>query len=61
MKTVISIETYHELSNDYSGLCDTCGNVQGGVEPDAANYKCEACGELDVQGADEYLICGNVE
>jgi MinD superfamily P-loop ATPase len=61
MKTVITIETYQELSEDYCGLCDACGSVQGRVEPDATNYACEACGACEVHGADEYLINGNVE
>ena len=61
MKTTISIETYHELSSDYSGLCDSCGHVQSPVEPDAEGYLCEDCGDCDVHGPDENLINGNVE
>ena len=30
------------------GFCLSCGNEQGGCEPDARRYQCEACGERQV-------------
>jgi hypothetical protein len=41
---------------DDPGFCIACGNEQGGCEPDARRYKCEACGEHAVYGADELLL-----
>ena len=37
------------------GVCLNCGNVQGNCEPDARNYKCEACGMMEVFGAEEIV------
>ena len=34
------------------GMCTKCDNVQGGCEPDAEKYKCEACGEHKVYGVE---------
>ena len=41
---------------DDPGFCLACGNEQGGCEPDARHYKCEACGENQVWGAEELLL-----
>ena len=41
---------------DDPGFCLSCGHEQGGCEPDARNYECEACGENSVFGAQELLI-----
>ena len=38
------------------GFCVACGAEAEGVEPDAREYECEACGELAVYGADELLF-----
>lgn len=38
---------------DNPGFCLACGNEQGGCEPDAREYECEACGEKQVYGAAE--------
>jgi hypothetical protein len=38
------------------GFCLACGILASGVEPDARGYKCDACGELGVYGAEEILI-----
>jgi len=46
--------------DSYSGFCTECGNEQDGCEPDARNYKCEACGSRSVFGAEELLIMGLV-
>jgi hypothetical protein len=43
-------------SLDNPGFCLACGNEQGGCEPDARRYKCEACGERQVYGVEELLI-----
>jgi hypothetical protein len=43
-------------SLDDPGFCLSCGNEQGGCEPDARRYECEACGEARVYGAEELMI-----
>ena len=43
--------------DDNSGFCTACGEQVYGVEPDACEYDCEACGEKGtVYGAQELLI-----
>lgn len=41
---------------DNPGFCIKCGGDAEGVEPDARDYECEACGEDGVYGAEELLI-----
>ena len=38
------------------GFCIDCGSEESDVEPDARNYRCEACGQKEVFGAEELLI-----
>jgi len=45
-----------ELGVGNIGICVACGEEQGGVEPDARNYRCEGCGRLAVYGAPELLL-----
>ena len=46
----------HHTTLDNPGFCVRCGAEAEGVEPDAREYECEACGENGVFGADELLI-----
>jgi hypothetical protein len=46
----------HRMTLDDPGICVDCGNEQGGVEPDARKYICEACGAPGVYGAEELLL-----
>ena len=48
------VERY-KLDNDNPGFCVACGHEQGGCEPDARRYECEACGEPKVYGAEELM------
>jgi hypothetical protein len=41
---------------DDPGFCIACGADAYGVEPDARRYKCEACGEKAVYGAQELAL-----
>jgi hypothetical protein len=41
---------------DNPGFCINCGIEQGGCEPDAREYLCEACGLPTVYGAEEILL-----
>lgn len=45
---------------DGEGFCLACGAEAHGVEPDARNYECEACGQSHVFGAEEILISGGL-
>ena len=36
-----------------AGFCTACGTDAEGVEPDARQYRCDACGEHEVYGAEE--------
>lgn len=45
-------------SLDNPGFCIICGNEASGCEPDARNYKCEACGADQVFGCEElFMAC----
>jgi hypothetical protein len=46
----------HQTSLDDPGFCILCGADADGVEPDARRYRCEACGERGVYGAQELLM-----
>jgi hypothetical protein len=41
---------------DDPGFCIACGADAEGVEPDARQYECEACGAHAVYGAEELLL-----
>lgn len=45
-----------KMTLDDPGFCLACGHEQGGCEPDARNYECEACGEPQVYGAEELML-----
>jgi hypothetical protein len=43
-------------SDNYVGFCLSCGEEYEGIEPDAYKYKCDACLQLAVCGAEEILF-----
>lgn len=45
-------------ADDNAGFCRACGEEAHWVEPDAENYRCEACGEREVFSAEQLLIMG---
>ena len=51
----------HMCGLDTTGICLTCGCQQEGCEPDARFYACDVCGEKQVFGLEEALICGYLE
>lgn len=51
-----SMEEVKEMIDAQEGFCLSCGAQQDGVEPDARNYKCDACGEYKVFGAEELVL-----
>jgi len=38
------------MGRTLEGICGSCAHIQGGCEPDAEGYRCEACGKPEVQG-----------
>jgi len=46
----------HHTTLDNPGFCVICGADAEGVEPDARDYECGACGERGVFGAEELLV-----
>lgn len=43
-----------------TGFCRACGAEQYGCEPDARRYRCEACNNREVYGAEELILMGAV-
>lgn len=58
---VMSEGAYHELREEYVGLCIECGAERDGCEPDAERYECEECERPAVFGIEDLLICGLIE
>jgi hypothetical protein len=44
-----------------TGYCLACMVEASGVEPDARQYECEACGAHRVYGCEELLMMGRIE
>lgn len=51
---------FTEDHEDNIGICLSCGETQGGCEPDARRYQCESCRESKVYGLDEALLMGRI-
>ena len=60
-KLMFTLEDIQAADDDQAGFCLHCGNMQFNCEPDARNYKCEACGERRVFGAAELVFMGRVK
>jgi hypothetical protein len=57
----VFIVSAEDLREGVNGICLSCGEIQdGGVEPDARDYPCEACGGESVCGLEEALLMGRV-
>jgi hypothetical protein len=54
--------TMDQVEDGTNGGCINCGEVtEGGVEPDARNYKCESCEQNQVFGLEELAIMNELE
>ncbi len=42
--------------DENTGFCVACGASRGNCEPDTKQYRCDACGEFQVYGAEQILI-----
>ena len=60
MKSKIDFDRLLEMiyNDELSGFCTACGEEVDGIEPDARNYTCDACGATKVFGAPEILLMG---
>ncbi len=62
-RLVVSVTKTEYLQHcaSYDGLCLGCGEWSwGDCEPDARRYRCDACGELRVYGAEEAQLMGRI-
>ena len=55
---ILRMAKEQEFGTGSDGMCISCDHVQGGCEPDARQYTCEACGEDKVYGATELVLMG---
>lgn len=60
-RPVMTEREYIQADNDSQGFCLACGADAYGVEPDARQYECEACGSPKVYGIPELLMMGLVK
>lgn len=55
----LTLEDIEEAIESNQGWCTSCKAFTNyGVEPDAAQYECEDCGQRTVYGAEEALLMG---
>jgi len=57
---ITSEEEYHDLANNYIGLCTSCGEERECVEPDAEKYDCEVCDSPAVYGLEQLVLLGRI-
>lgn len=57
----MTTEQWTAAREGYIGWCTECGSERDSCEPDAQEYECEACGEMAVHGAEEWLNNGWIE
>jgi hypothetical protein len=61
-KFKLTIAQFHELRDEYGGICLNCGaRKYGGIEPDARGYVCDDCGKKAVVGIEEALLRDRIE
>lgn len=56
LERVLGLHNRRATTLDDPGICLACGAEAEGVEPDACNYACEACGEAQVLGCEEAVL-----
>ena len=49
-------EEYRDYTDNYIGLCISCGAERECCEPDAEKYKCEECGKTNVYGVEQLML-----
>ena len=53
-----SIQLAMTMDEENQGFCLACGEINDGVEPDAAKGECDGCGKYKVYGAAELVLMG---
>lgn len=53
-------EEFRELTDNYQGLCVSCGETRDSCEPDARKHLCENCNQRLAYGAEELLLMGRI-
>ncbi len=56
-----NLDELMEASDHMPGFCLACGAERDCCEPDARRYKCDACGNNLVYGAEEITLMGLVK
>jgi hypothetical protein len=56
----ITLEQYIEAEDLQQGICQSCGAIREGCEPDARNYICDDCGAKRVLGPHWWMMEGRV-
>jgi hypothetical protein len=52
---------FKQSREQYIGYCLECGAERDCCEPDAVEYECYSCGAMQVFGAEELFIMGELE
>jgi rRNA maturation endonuclease Nob1 len=62
MTTTRAEEDFAEAMESNQGWCTHCQEfTHEFAEPDAEGHECPACGRMTVMGAEQALICGEIE
>jgi len=60
--TEVSTEEYQDAVDSYIGWCTECkAFIRERTEPDADHYDCPTCGRMQVMGAEQALLVGEIE
>lgn len=59
----LTLREYHEHCDLDDGYCAECDDVTvfGGVEPDAEDRECDACGQSTAMGVELAMVVGLIE
>ena len=60
VKILMFEEEYQGLLDHSIGVCVECGTLRECCEPDAEEYKCDACGMLKAFGLEALMVSGVV-
>ena len=63
VKPILTIteDEYHEMDDNYQGICISCKEIADECEPDAEKYECDACHKSSVYGIEIALENGYID
>ena len=62
MKKKIGQRAFQNACDKYRGFCTACQKfTRGETEPDAERYRCPRCKGATVMGAEQAVICGELD